>query len=262
MTVVLLLLLLAALFFVGKVQSEKIIVTLLLNGVILLCAMVLMLMGFHAILIGWLCILGTSMLTLFYQNGFNQKTVAAFLALLIVVGLMSVLIWFVCVRAGLYGLDERNWEEDDVVMLDLHLHINMIRVTYVVIVLGLLGAAKDSAMAVATGAYEVFQCHSEMSWREVFHSGMKIGRDILGVTINTLLFAAIGQTVLMIQMYFDCGYSFSQLMNSKSLFQSAMVVLTGGIGVELSIPITALVLSALCTEKLKIPTWKKRTPEK
>jgi uncharacterized membrane protein len=262
MTIVLLLTLLAALVFVGRAQSEKIIVTLLLNGVILLSAAVLMLMGFHAVLIGWLCILGTSLLTLFYQNGLNPKTAAAFLSLLIVVALMSFLIWFVCVRAGLYGLDEKNWAEDDVVMLDLHLHISMIRVTYVVIVLGLLGAAKDSAMAVATGAYEVFQCHPEMSAREVFQSGMNIGRDILGVTINTLLFAVIGQSVLMIQMYFDCGYSFSQLMNAKSLFQSATVVLTGGIGVELSIPITALVLSALCTEKLKLPIWKKRAAEK
>ncbi|BAK97797.1 hypothetical protein OBV_05990 [Oscillibacter valericigenes Sjm18-20] len=255
MTMVLMLMLLATLLFVGRAQSEKIVVTLLLNGVILLCAMVLMLMGFHAVFVGWLCILGTSILTLFYQNGFNQKTAAAFLALLIVVVLMSFLIWFVCVRAGLYGLDERNWEEDDVVMLDLHLHINMIRVTYVVIALGLLGAAKDSAMAVATGAYEVFRCHPEMSWQEVYHSGMNIGRDILGVTINTLLFAVIGQSLLMIEMYFDCGYPFSQLINSKSLFQSAMVVLTGGIGVELSIPVTALVLSALCAGKLRLPAW-------
>lgn len=261
MTMVLMLTLLAAVFLVGKAQSEKIVVTLLLNGVILLFAAVLMLMGFHAVLVGWLCILGTSLLTLFYQNGFNQKTAAAFLSLLIVIVLLSFLIWFVCVRAGLYGLDERNWEEDDVIMLDLHLHINMIRVTYVVIVLGLLGAAKDSAMAVATGAYEVYQCHSEMNWREVFRSGMNIGRDILGVTINTLLFAVIGESVLLIQMYFDCGYSLSQLINSKSLFQSVLVVLTGGIGVELSIPISALILSALCTGKLKLPAGKERTSE-
>lgn len=247
----LLVLLLAALVIVGRAQSEKIMVTLFANGGILLVAMVLMLMGFQVVFIGWLCVLGTSVLTLFYQNGINQKTVAAFLSLLVVVILLSLLIWFVCVRAGLYGLDERNWEEDEIVMLDLHLHINMIGVTYVVIVLGLLGAAKDSAMAVATGAYEVFHCHPEISQWEVFQSGMNIGKDILGVTINTLLFAVIGQSVLMIQMYFDCGYSFAELINSKSLFQAVIVVLTGGVGVELSIPITALILSVLCTGKKK-----------
>lgn len=249
MTVALLLIFLAALIAAGGAQSGKIIVTLLLNGFILLFAVVLMLMGVDAVPAGWLCVLGTSVLTLFYQNGFNRKTAAAFLSLLAVVALVSLLIWFVCNRAGLYGLDERNWEEDEVVMLDLHLRVNMAHVAYAVVVLSLLGAAKDSAMAVASGAYEVFLRHPGMSRREVFASGLRIGKDILGVTINTLLFAAIGQSVLMIQMYFDCGYSFAELINSKSLLQSAIVVLTGGIGVELSIPISALILSVLCVGK-------------
>lgn len=248
----LLLLLLAALIFVGRSQSRKIIVTLVLNSMILLVAVIFMLMGFHAIYVGWLCFIVMSILTLFYQNGVNQKTVAAFVSLLIVLLLMSLLVWFLCVRSGLCGLNERTWEEDEVVLLDLDLHMNMVRVTYVIVVLSLLGAVKDSAMAVATGTYEVFCNHPDMSGLEVFQSGINIGRDVLGVTINTLLFAAIGESVLMCQMYFDCQYSLWQLINSKSLFQEAVVVLAGGIGVELSIPITAAVLSFLCTQRRKI----------
>lgn len=261
MTLALMLLLLAATVLVGRSKSEKIIVTLLGNTVILFIAVVLMLMGFHAIVIGWLCFIGVSVLTLFYQNGVNRKTVSAFLSLLIVVLGMSFLVWSLCVRAGLYGVNERNWEEDEVVMLDLHLHINMVRVTYVAILLGLLGAAKDSAMAVATGAYEVFCGHPDMSGRELFQSGMNIGRDILGVTINTLLFAAIGQSLLLCQMYFDCTYSFAQLINAKSLFQAAAVVLVGGIGVEASIPVTAAILSFLCTGRPGVHVKKRGSPE-
>ena len=247
MTVLLLLLLLAVLAIVGRAKSERIIVTLVLNSVILLAVMLLMLMGFHAILVGWLGLIGMSLLTLFYQNGVNRKTAAAFISLLIVVILISALIWFLCVRAGTCGLNERTWEEDEVVLLDLHLHINMIRVTYVILVFGLLGAVKDSAMAVATGTYEVFCNHPDMTRPELFQSGMEIGKDVLGVTINTLLFAAIGESVLMCQMYCNCEYSLAEVLNSKSLFQAAVVVLTGGIGVELSIPITAAVLGVLCT---------------
>lgn len=259
MTLALTLLLLVATVLAGRSKSEKIIVTLLANTAILFVAVVLMLMGFHAIVIGWLCFIGVSVLTLFYQNGVNRKTVSAFLSLLIVVAALSVLVWFLCVRAGLYGANERNWEEDEIVMLDLHLHINMVRVTYVAIILGLLGAAKDSAMAVAAGAYEVYCSHPDMSGRELFQSGMNIGRDILGVTINTLLFAAIGQSLLLCQMYFDCTYTFSQLINAKSLFQAAAAVLVGGIGVEASIPITAAILSFLCTGKPGFPA-KKSSP--
>jgi uncharacterized membrane protein len=253
MTPLMLLLLLAALAVVGRAKSGRIAVTLLLNSLILLGAILFMLMGFPAVVVGWLCLIGMSALTLFYQNGVNQKTEASFVSLLIVVLLMSGLIWFLCVRAGLCGLNERTWEEDEAVLLDLHLRINMIRVTYVVLAFGLLGAVKDSAMAVATGAYEVFRGHPDMSRRELFQSGMSIGRDVLGVTINTLLFAAIGESVLMFQMYFDCTYTLAELLNAKSLFQEAAVVLVGGIGVECSIPVTAAVFSLLCTGKRRVP---------
>lgn len=247
MTLFLLLLLFGSLIIVGRSMSEKIIVTLLINSGILLAALLFMLMGLPIIVIGWICFISMSLLTLFYQNGVNQKTVAAFVSLLIVVILMSAIIWFLCGRSGLCGLNERTWQEDEVILLDLHIHINMIRVTYVVLVFGLLGAVKDSAMAVATGAYEVFCNHPDMTCSELFQSGMNIGKDVLGVTINTLLFAAIGESILMFQMYFDSAYSFAKLLNSKSLFQAAAVVLTGGIGVEISIPITAAVLAILCT---------------
>jgi uncharacterized membrane protein len=247
MKLLLLLMLLVLLAIVGRSQSEKIVVTLFLNSLILISSMVFMIMGFNIIFIGWLCFISMSLLTLFYQNGINQKTVSAFISLLIVTILMSVLIWFLCVRSGIYGLNERSWQDEDAVLLNFNININMVRVTYVVLVFGLLGAVKDSAMAVATDTYEVFCNHPDMTFRELFQSGMNIGKDILGVTINTLLFAAIGESILMCQMYFDCAYSLAELVNSKSLFQAAAVVIIGGIGVEISIPITSAVLGFLCT---------------
>lgn len=72
---------------------------------------------------------------------------------------------------------------------------------------------------------------------------MNIGRDIIGVTINTLLFAAIGESMLMVQMYFDCNYTpcANFRINAKSLFQEVVLTLVGGLGVELSAPITSAI---------------------
>ena len=75
---------------------------------------------------------------------------------------------------------------------------------------------------------------------------MQIGRNILGVTINTLLFAAAGESVLMFHMYCVYQYSFAELINSKSFFQEMILMLAGGIGVELAVPITAFILGILC----------------
>ena len=131
----------------------------------------------------------------------------------------------------------------------MDIHVNMVEVTYLMILLGLLGSVKDSAMAVATGTYEVFCSRPTLSFGELFASGMQIGRDILGVTVNTLLFASAGESVLLFHLYRVYRYSFAELINSKSFFQETVLVLTGGIGVELAVPVTAAVMGLLCTKK-------------
>ena len=51
--------------------------------------------------------------------------------------------------------------------------------------------------------------------------------------------------MLMVQMYFVCNYTFAQLINAKSLFQEVVLMLVGGLGVELSVPITSAITAIL-----------------
>ena len=249
MIIAMFILLAVLIFYIARGRTGKVMITLLLNAAVLFAAVVLM--GFHVspYIIGWISFIAISLLTLFYQNGVNRKTIASFISLFLIMGLLTLLIMFLCDRAGICGLNSKTAVEDEVSVLDLHINVNMTGVTYVVIMLGLIGTVKDSAMAVATGMNEVMERSDFISRRECFESGMNIGRDIIGVTINTLLFAAIGESMLMVQMYFDCEYSFAQLINAKSLFQEVVLILTGGIGVELSIPMTAAVMSSFIKQK-------------
>jgi len=245
----LIILLLVLLIFVGRLNSKKIILTLLYNAMILFSAVILMALRVNPLLVSYTAFICISLLTLFYQNGVNLKTVSAFLSLLIVVFLLAFLTWYLCVYAGICGLNTQTAQEDEILVLDFHLHINMIQVTYGMTLIGILGSVKDSAIAVATGTCEVYRNRPGITGKELFFSGRKIGKDILGVTINTLLFAGIGESILMFQMYFQYHYSFAELINSKSLIQAIVLILLGGIGVELSIPITAAIFCYFCTDR-------------
>ena len=231
--------------YIARDKSGKVMLTLLYNALVLFAAVVLLGMHVDPYVIGWISFGLISLLTLFYQNGVNEKTKASFISLVIIMGILTVLVLFLCDRAGICGLNSKTAVEDEVSVLDLHIRVNMVGVTYVVIMLGLIGTVKDSAMAVATGLYEVNEKNPGLSQHELFASGMNIGRDINGVTINTLLFAAIGESMLMVQMYFDCNYTFAQLINAKSLFQEVVLMLVGGLGVELSVPITSAITAML-----------------
>ena len=239
-------LLVILIIYAGRMQSRNVLLSLVMNAAVLFGAVILMIFRVNPILLAWVCFFGISIITLFYQNGVNSKTVAAFLALIVVVLLLSAGVWFLCNSAGICGLNGNTKQEDEVAFLDMHIHVNMVQVTYLIILLGLLGSVKDSAMAVATGTYEVFRDNPGITRKELFRSGMQIGRNILGVTINTLLFAAAGESVLMFHMYCVYQYSFAELINSKSFFQEMILMLAGGIGVELAVPITAFILGILC----------------
>lgn len=243
--------LLVGLAFTTRGQTEKIAATLALNALVIAAAAAALLLGANVMAVSAAGMLGMLLLTLFYQNGVNAKTKAVFIAMLVVIAVMAASVWWICRRAGIYGLNERTWEEDEILMMNLHLRVDMLGVGVFVVLMGLLGAAKDSAMAVASGTFEVMRCHPGMSRAAVFRSGMAIGRDVLGITINTLFFAAIGESLLLVQLYFDCHYSLAALINAKSLFQAAMPVLAGGIGVELSIPVTAAVMAVYGAREIR-----------
>lgn len=243
--------LLVGLAFTTRGQTEKIAATLALNALVIAAAAAALLLGAKVMAVSAAGMLGMLLLTLFYQNGVNAKTKAVFIAMLVVIAVMAASVWWICRRAGIYGLNERTWEEDEILMMNLHLRVDMLGVGVFVMLMGLLGAAKDSAMAVASGTFEVMRCHPGMSRAAVFRSGMAIGRDVLGITINTLFFAAIGESLLLVQLYFDCHYSVAALINAKSLFQAAMPVLAGGIGVELSIPVTAAVMAVYGAREIR-----------
>lgn len=130
-----------------------------------------------------------SYITLFYQNGSNIKTWSAFIAVLIT---MSVLVFVVQgviwgSRAG--GLNEIQSAGEEVLYYDMNLDISMQKVQVAVILLSTLGAVIDMAFTVTASLYEVKSHKPDMTNKELIESGIRVGKDVIGTTINTLLFA-------------------------------------------------------------------------
>lgn len=74
----------------------------------------------------------------------------------------------------------------------------MQKVMAAVVLLSTLGAVTDMALTVSTSLYEVKIHKPDMSNTELFQSGMQIGKSILGTTVNTLLFAYLGESMILV----------------------------------------------------------------
>ena len=67
-------------------------------------------------------------------------------------------------------------------------------------------------------------------------SGMHIGSEVIGTTVNTLLFAYLGESLLLFSYLKMQKYSMELLLNSKILFQNCVSMFFGAIACVLVMP--------------------------
>lgn len=119
------------------------------------------------------------------------------------------------------------------------------------IVISALGAVMDVTMGIASSLSEVHAANPELSRRELFRSGMNIGRDMVGTMTNTLILAFLGSGFTLILYLYSLGLSPRQLLSSAYVSLEVVSGVASSVGVILSIPLTALITAEVFTREKK-----------
>ncbi len=214
------------------------------NIAVLSLTIVLLARGYSPILITFAAGAAVSYITLIKQNGKNKKTGAAFLASAIVMLTLIVVTYGVIWSSQSGGLNEiQAMQEDVMYYYSVNIHISMLRIAVCTVLLSTLGAVMDTALSITSSVYEVAMHDSSLSRKELYYSGLQIGGDIIGTTVNTLLFAYLGESILLFA-YLKIGkFTLESIINSKFLFQDGAVMLFGGIACILTVPAAAASIS-------------------
>lgn len=85
------------------------------------------------------------------------------------------------------------------------------------ILIASLGAVMDVAMSIASSISEIHYHSPELSMKELVKSGMRVGRDMMGTDVNTLILAFVGGASTMMIIYYAYSMPVRQLMNSYFL---------------------------------------------
>lgn len=191
---------------------------------------------------------------LYIQNGRNQKmhaaAVSVVIVLLFIIFTAGPLLW----SAGISGYNEIEQYEEISMYLSANLEISMPAISLSAIVLGLLGAIMDTAVAVTTVVNEVYVNKPELTGKQLFLSGISVGKDILGTTVNTLFFAGLGESIMLAVLFMKNEDTLAAILNSKALFQEMSGLLLGAAGCLLIIPLSSLICAGfLILSKEKIP---------
>jgi uncharacterized membrane protein len=178
-----------------------------------------------------------SCINLFYINEVNSKTKTAFLSTIITTVILLLFIVIVTKNAMIQGFGEEEMEELSI--FSVYIGVDFVKIGASVIIMSTIGAITDAAIAISSPMREIYYHNPSISRKELFTSGLSIGKDILGTSTNTLFFAFFGGYLALLIWFKDLSYSVGDIVNSKIFSAEMITILCAGIGVTLVIPITS-----------------------
>ena len=113
--------------------------------------------------------------------------------------------------------------------------------------IGALGVIMDVAISIASSVFEMAKVNKELTAAELYKSGMNIGRDIMGTMTNTLILAYTGGALPLLLLVSQMPVN--KLVNLDLLATEIASALSGGLGLILTIPLTAFASARLMTKK-------------
>lgn len=180
-----------------------------------------------------------SWISLFYINEMNSKTITAFIATMVTIVILLLFIVFVTEKSMIRGFGEESIEE--ISIFSLYIGVNFAQIGASVIIMSTIGAILDVAISISTSMHEILHHNPTISRKNLFTSGVSIGKDILGTDTNTLFFAFFGGYLGLLIWFKDLSYSIGEIINSKVFINELLLIFCAGIGIALIIPIAASV---------------------
>ena len=103
------------------------------------------------------------------------------------------------------------------------------------------GAIMDLSIDVSAARWEVREHAPSASGKELFRSGMEVGRAGVGTQITTLLLAYMGSYLTLMMVYMAQATPVGNILTSKSIAAEILQTLAGSFGIVLVTPLTALI---------------------
>ena len=245
MNIILIILLFLLMIYIDIKRGIKLFLSILFNFIILMIIFYLIAIGLNPIICSLIGCFIISYIILYYVNERNVKTESSLKSVIIVLIILSFLIFFVTKISRIAGFGYESYEEINMFSYDVKIDFTNIAISMILI--SLIGATVDSSIAISSALYEVYVNNKNLSKKDLFLSGMNIGKDILCTTNNTLMFAFLGEFMTLLIWFYKGDYSFLEIVNAKTFVSEMIKILFSAVGCIIVIPITAYIT----TETLK-----------
>jgi uncharacterized membrane protein len=200
-------------------------------------------------IVGSVVLLGV---TLYLTYGWNLKTHAAVISMVLVLLLTGIL-------AGLFVAFTRltgSGDENALFLIQmLHTQINLRGLLLGGMIIGALGVLDDLVTTQASAVFELHHANPSFGFRGLFESAMRIGQDHVAATVNTLVLAYAGASLPMLLMFTlgrgDLGY----LVNFEFVAEEIVRTLVGSLGLISAVPLTTAIATLFVLRADSLGVW-------
>jgi uncharacterized membrane protein len=114
------------------------------------------------------------------------------------------------------------------------------------IVIGALGILDDVTVTQVSTVWELRAANATLPTREVFAAALRVGRDHIASTVNTLLLAYAGASLPLLVIFSTSGEGLVDTLTGSVVGQEVVRTLVGSIGLVAAVPVTTALAALMC----------------
>ena len=179
--------------------------------------------------------------SLYFTHGFNLMTTVALTGTLMALGLTLGISWVFFEVAQFSGFAS----EEAFILPFLAETLDVRGLLLGGTIIAALGALDDVTVTQAATVLELRARNSELSTKQLTVSGLKVGREHIASTVNTLLLAYAGSSIPLLLLFAVSDQSLGAVANSELIGVEVVRTLCGSIGLVAALPLTTSLAALL-----------------
>ena len=191
--------------------------------------------------------------TLYLTYGWNLKTHAAVVSMILVLLITGTLAALFVVFTRLAG----SGDENALFLLQmLNAQINLRGLLLGGMIIGALGVLDDLVTTQASAVFELHHANPSLGFQQLFRAAMRIGQDHVAATVNTLVLAYAGAALPMLLMFSLGRGNYGFLVNFEFVAEEIVRTLVGSLGLVTAVPLTTAIAILFALRADSLEKWR------
>jgi uncharacterized membrane protein len=181
--------------------------------------------------------------TIYLAHGVSDRTTVALVGTIVSLLLTAALGAGFGAAAHLSGLAS----EESLTLLSFAPELDFRGLLLAATIIGALGVLDDVTITQVSAVWELHASDPRVGARGLYSAGIRIGRDHIASTVNTLVLAYTAAALPMLLLFTQSGLAMGEVLTTETLAVEIVQTLVGSIGLVASVPLTTALASWVVT---------------